>query len=820
MKTCSRVYSVVIVALLSVAVLAVAGVPQLITVQGQLTDSTGSVVADADYVLTFTIYDAPVGGTDVWTSGGQTVPVAGGVFVYQLGSDVTLPHDLFVTDTVRYLGITVAADPEIDPRTRLTSGSYVYQALRSDTAAYALAAPGGGSGGGWADDGTVIRLETASDSVGIGTATPSAKLEVDGDVIINGRATIGSSNVNSGGYGFVAGRGNSVTGDLSAVSGGQENIAGGMFSSVGGGANNRARGDYSVVAGGGGEEIIDSNLAGGTYSVVSGGRGNIATGMGAGVGGGTDNTASGNRATIGGGGTNSSTFNYTTVAGGSGNTASGSVSAVVGGQANTASGGVSFVGGGSFNEASGLHSVIGGGGGTHPSDSNLASGDLTFIGGGRSNKASGDYAVIGGGDDNTSSGVRSTVGGGRTNNAAAPGATIAGGHNNQATGDTSTVGGGYVNQATGSYSYVGGGDRSRAGGSRAAIGGGGENIATGDYATIAGGDGNTVSGDSSTVAGGAGNQASGRGSVSGGGIINNASGNWSTVAGGYANLANAQGATVGGGRFDTASAQDATVAGGQNNMASNTYATVSGGSHNTANASSSTVGGGSSNRASGNYSTVPGGLFNIANGEYSVAIGKNARANHDGSVVISATRFSSPNNAADSVRSGGIEQMVLRADGGLFLTNSAGLAAYDASRLITTRGGAYLSGNGTAWTNASDRNKKENFRNFGGVDLLNKIDQLPIMRWNYKGEDESITHIGPTAQDFYSLFEVGADTISISTIDPAGIALAAIQELHKRTQKIDDLEMKVCRLEALVESLLALQNRSGNVDSDELTLNK
>ena len=36
--------------------------------------------------------------------------------------------------------------------------------------------------GGWADDGTIIRLESVDDSVGIGTATPSEKLEVNGTV--------------------------------------------------------------------------------------------------------------------------------------------------------------------------------------------------------------------------------------------------------------------------------------------------------------------------------------------------------------------------------------------------------------------------------------------------------------------------------------------------------------------------------------------------------------------------------------------------------------------------------------------------------------
>ena len=40
-------------------------------------------------------------------------------------------------------------------------------------------------------------------------------------------------------------------------------------------------------------------------------------------------------------------------------------------------------------------------------------------------------------------------------------------------------------------------------------------------------------------------------------------------------------------------------------------------------------------------------------------------------------------------------------------------------------------------------------------------------------------HIGPMAQDFYKLFNLGNDDKSISTIDPSGIALAAIKEQQK-----------------------------------------
>jgi hypothetical protein len=55
------------------------------------------------------------------------------------------------------------------------SNGYV---LTSDVSGVGTWQPGGGGGGGWTDDGTVVRLQTGSDSVGIGTSNPGAPLQV------------------------------------------------------------------------------------------------------------------------------------------------------------------------------------------------------------------------------------------------------------------------------------------------------------------------------------------------------------------------------------------------------------------------------------------------------------------------------------------------------------------------------------------------------------------------------------------------------------------------------------------------------------------
>jgi hypothetical protein len=56
------------------------------------------------------------------------------------------------------------------------------------------------------------------------------------------------------------------------------------------------------------------------------------------------------------------------------------------------------------------------------------------------------------------------------------------------------------------------------------------------------------------------------------------------------------------------------------------------------------------------------------------------------------------------------------------------------------------------------------------------------MKWNYKSDNQGIKHIGPVAQDFYSLFGLGNNNTSISTVDPSGVVLVAIKELSRQNR--------------------------------------
>ena len=129
----------------------------------------------------------------------------------------------------------------------------------------------------------------------------------------------------------------------------------------------------------------------------------------------------------------------------------------------------------------------------------------------------------------------------------------------------------------------------------------------------------------------------------------------------------------------------------------------------------------------------------------------------------------------------GNERSSVSTEGTAYLSDRIGIGKVPTEK-IDVAGGAYC--DGTNWVNASDRNAKENFEKVDGEELLDKISELDITKWNYKC-DKSTEHIGPTAQDFKETFGVGSDGKSISTIDPSGIALAAIKELYAQLKSRD-----------------------------------
>jgi hypothetical protein len=97
---------------------------------------------------------------------------------------------------------------------------------------------------------------------------------------------------------------------------------------------------------------------------------------------------------------------------------------------------------------------------------------------------------------------------------------------------------------------------------------------------------------------------------------------------------------------------------------------------------------------------------------------------------------------------------------------------------------------GGAWMSTSDVHTKEDFSHLNKQEILEKIAQLSVTRWRYKGTNEY--HIGPMAQDFYAAFGLGTGDKHISTIDPAGLTTLAIQAMMER---IAELEAEIEALE-------------------------
>jgi len=106
----------------------------------------------------------------------------------------------------------------------------------------------------------------------------------------------------------------------------------------------------------------------------------------------------------------------------------------------------------------------------------------------------------------------------------------------------------------------------------------------------------------------------------------------------------------------------------------------------------------------------------------------------------------------------------------------------------------------------SDRHLKANLASVDPVDMLKRVEALPISTWNYTSDDAAVRHIGPMAQDFAALFGVGVDDRHIHAIDGQGVALAAIQGLLRH---LAQLREENAQLAARLERLEAVSRLTG-----------
>jgi hypothetical protein len=151
-------------------------------------------------------------------------------------------------------------------------------------------------------------------------------------------------------------------------------------------------------------------------------------------------------------------------------------------------------------------------------------------------------------------------------------------------------------------------------------------------------------------------------------------------------------------------------------------------------------------------------------------------------------------NSTTATMTLGNSKLSMNSDGSTTLTSNSGGSA-----------GVTLSAGGGSWNSLSDRNMKANFAAVNPREILRGVLSLPISTWNYKTQDAAIRHIGPMAQDFFATFKLGDGDKTIATIDPDGVALAAIQglneELKDRDAKIDGLQQQLKQQQEQIESL-------------------
>ena len=109
-----------------------AQVPRTISYQGILSDSSGTPKPDGPYTMTFRLYDVGSGGIELWSET-KSVQLHGGLFSTLLGDST--PFSLSMTFNVQYwLSIQIGADPELTPRTQLSSAPYSFRSAYADNA--------------------------------------------------------------------------------------------------------------------------------------------------------------------------------------------------------------------------------------------------------------------------------------------------------------------------------------------------------------------------------------------------------------------------------------------------------------------------------------------------------------------------------------------------------------------------------------------------------------------------------------------------------------------------------------------------------------
>jgi hypothetical protein len=302
-------------------------VPPVVKFSGVLTDSRGKPMAGTVGV-TFSLYKESQGGAALWVETQNVTLDKTGHYTAMLGSTTSqgLPSDLFASGEARWLGVQAQGETE-QPRTVLMSVPYALKAADAETigglppsAFLKASAPGSATAAnssnqtmaGVTGSGTVNHVtkwlsatklgnsnifDGPAGNVGIGTTSPTEKLDVNGPARIRGNATVNGSltagpitatSTSSGGTGVFANAGSSSASN-GLIAYGATGVAG--YATVAGsialyGNAGNSTGSNGVVGYGATGVAGNSTITGsyGTYGNGSTGVWGNSTGTGANVG--------------------------------------------------------------------------------------------------------------------------------------------------------------------------------------------------------------------------------------------------------------------------------------------------------------------------------------------------------------------------------------------------------------------------------------------------------------------------------------------------------------------------------------------------------
>jgi len=318
-----------------------AQIPRTMTYQGIITNTSGVVVTDGAYDLTFGLYEVAAGGAAIWTESHPDTQITKGIFNVILGEGIPATPLNLPFDKQYWLEIAVNGTT-LSPRVKLASSPYSLNANSITENAVT---------GKKIANGQVVRnINGKTDNINLNAGANVTISENGNTFTISSNDTTGNDwklRGNTGTTGDFLGTTNDAPLELRVNNSRafrlephatSPNVIGGFS------GNNVTSGRYGATISGGGHSG-NLNSISNNYGAIGGGRSNTVSGIYATISGGSYNTAGQNFATVSGGGSNEASGYYATVSGGGYNIASGDLATVAGGSYNIAMGTYSLAAG-------------------------------------------------------------------------------------------------------------------------------------------------------------------------------------------------------------------------------------------------------------------------------------------------------------------------------------------------------------------------------------------------------------------------------------------------------------------------------------------